>query len=402
MYIFKLSGKNSFFPYYGFISPHASAFIPGLIFVWNWKQNLLKIFVRNFTVKFVLGFILISNFVMNSTLYSAEKISPSERARAVENSERAGSFGSVRSVGNSENLEIPRGREVVEVRNRDDGRGFSRFIGVIETYSREGLQLETADGPKNIAAHSVVRIHYRKSDEHELGDQHFHQKNYRDALAHYKKALPSADRRWLEVEIMAQIVRCETALGFWQQAITDFCTLQELEPEMPDDVFACIPLAWHPLPGEVQTEETALKLLRSRSNVPVSVVLCGSYLLFSPKAKEIPQRLKTFSANRDSRLAQMAESQTWRLELMTVTPEKAASWRDRIEEFPPELRGGPTYVLGDAYFRLKQYDAAALAFLKTALVYGQNPQLSADAMKQAQRALELGGHEEEAKAFTKE
>lgn len=304
------------------------------------------------------------------------------------------------NVTADETVDIPRGREVVEVRNRDDERGFMRYVGVIQSFDRKGLVLETTEGSKTISARSVAQIHYRKSDEQQLGDQHFQQKNYRDALKHYKQALQTCDRRWMEVELSARIIRCETALGFWPQAITDFCALNELEPEMTDETFSCIPLAWQTLPGEVPTEETALKLLRSRSNAaPAQVILCGSYLLFSPKAKEVPQRLKTFSTHRDARAAQMAEAQTWRLELVSVTPEKAERWRDRIEEFPPELRGGPTFILGQAYFRLQKYDAAALAFLKTALVYDQNPILAEEARKQAQKALQLGGHEEEAKAF---
>ena len=299
-------------------------------------------------------------------------------------------------------MEIPRGREVIEIRNRNDGRGFSRQVGEVESFNRAGLVLKTSDGTTTIAAHLVSQIHYQKSDEHRLGDLHFRQKNFRDALTHYKKARALADRQWVEVQLMEQTIRCESALGFHSQAISDFTALAELEPEMADSTFACIPLAWQAIPGDVRIEETAARLLRANANVPVEVVLCGSYLLFSPQMKEVPQRMKIFASNRDERLAQMAEAQTWRLELTTVTPEKAAQWRDRIETFPPELRGGPCFVLGRAFLNLKDFDSAALAFLKTALVYDQNPALAAEALRLAQTSLEQGGHPEEAKALKKD
>ena len=63
----------------------------------------------------------------------------------------------------SAKVDIPVGREVVEIRNRDDGRGFSRQVGVVKSFNRNGLELETADGTTTIAAHLVARIYYQKS-----------------------------------------------------------------------------------------------------------------------------------------------------------------------------------------------------------------------------------------------
>ena len=296
----------------------------------------------------------------------------------------------------SAKVDIPVGREVVEIRNRNDGRGFSRQVGVVKSFNRKGLELETADGTTTIAAHLVARIYYQKSNDQRLGDQHFRQKNYRDALAHYKKALSASLRRWIEVEILAQIIRCESQLGFYAQAIQHFADLNELEPEMTDETFTCIPMVWQAIPGNERAEETAFTVLKTHLKVPSVVVMSASFLLFSPGGKDLPQKLKMLAENRETRVALLAEALTWRLDLMNVTPEKAALWRSRLEAFPPELRAGPCFVVGQAFLRLKDYDAAALAFLKTAWVYTDSPALSQEAAKQAKKALELAGRADEA------
>ena len=296
----------------------------------------------------------------------------------------------------SAKVDVPAGREVVEIRNRDDGRGFTRQVGVVKSFNRNGLELETGDGTTTIAAHLVARIYYQKSNDQRLGDQHFRQKNYRDALAHYKKALSASLRRWIEVELLAQIIRCESQLGFYAQAIQHFADLNELEPEMTDETFTCIPMVWQAIPGDGRAEETAFTVLKTHLKDPPVVVMSASFLLFSPRGKDLPQKLKMLAEDRETRVALLAEALTWRLDLMNVTPEKAALWRSRLEAFPPELRAGPCFVVGQAFLRLKDYDAAALAFLKTAWVYTDSPALSQEAANQAKKALELAGRADEA------
>lgn len=298
--------------------------------------------------------------------------------------------------GNADESAIPRGREVVEILDRNDGRGFSRHTGIVESFDRNGLILKTSDGSKTFAPHLVRRIHYRKSGEHQQADLHFRQKNHRDALALYKNALISAEKRWVEVEIRAQIIRCETALGFHAQAVKDFAALTELEPEMPDSVFSCIPMAWQTLPGDLQIEKTAKELMRTQGKTPSTAVMCGSFLLFSPGGKDAVQKMKVFAAHKEPRIASLAQAQCWRLEMMEISPEKASEWQEQLESFPPELRAGPSFLIGQAFLRLKNYDSAALAFLRTALLYREDPTLSEEALLQAQKALELGGKPEEA------
>ncbi|MBE6424473.1 MAG: hypothetical protein E7029_00505 [Planctomycetaceae bacterium] len=300
------------------------------------------------------------------------------------------------SSGRSGENVLPHGREVVEVLDRNDDRGFVRYTGSVEGFDRNGLVLKMSDGTKTFEPHLVRRIHYRKSGEHQQADLHFRQKNHRDALALYKQALISAEKRWIEVEIRAQIIRCETSLGFHAQAVKDFAALTELEPEMPDPVFSCIPMAWQTLPGDLQIEKMAKELMRTHGKTPSMAVLCGSFLLFSPGGKDAVQKMKVFAEHKDPRISSLAQAQCWRLEMMEVSQEKAALWQEQLETFPLELRAGPSFLLGQAFLRLKNYDSAALAFLRTALVYREDPTLSREALRQAQKALELGGRPEEA------
>lgn len=298
--------------------------------------------------------------------------------------------------GDGASVEIPRGREVVEVWNRDDGRGFSRQIGVVESFTRNGLTMKTSDDEITIPAEQVARILYRKSDEHQIGDLHFQQKNYRDAREHYKKARLTADRRWVEVEILERIVRCDLALGFHAQAVQDFATLVELEPEMTDTVFACIPLLWRTIPGDRALEDTAMKLLRVAGNMPEISLLGASCLMFSAQGKDMATRLKVLSSNRDARIATLAEMQSWRLELMNVTPEKATQWREKIESLPPEFRVGPNFVLAQAFLRLENPDAATLAFLRAGYLFNPDVRLAEEAISQGKKTLENAGHADEA------
>lgn len=302
----------------------------------------------------------------------------------------------------NDDLEVPTGKEVVEILNRDDSRGFFRLTGVVEAFNREGLVLKTSDGEKTIAAHLVKKIHYRKSEEQKLGELHFQQKNFRDALTHFKKSLASAERRWIEVEIMEKIIRCETALAFYSQAIANFLALEELEPQMTDQTFSSIPIVWQTIPGDAQIEGTARKLLNADGKSPTAILLCGSCLMFSSDGKEIAKRMKQLAQNREPRLALLAQAQCWRLEMMDLTPEKAQRWQLTLDSFPPELRSGPEFIVGQAFLRLNDFDQAALSFLKCALVYDAPPTLTREAMKQAKKALELGGRPEEARKFNED
>ena len=287
-------------------------------------------------------------------------------------------------------------REIVVVRNRADSRGVSEFQGEILKYDREGLELETSDrGVKSIPAESVAEIRFQKSADFQLAEQCFAQGNYAEALRIFRMERQLTEKPWLRTLLTVRMIRCQTALGQTSDAMDNFAEMSGGEPNLTDEMLACIPLAWRSNPGQAMPTLTAVSLLRT-SNDPPTVLMCASHLLSDARRDDALRRLKRLAETcKDTRIAQLAQFQLHRTEIPTVTSEVAARWSSEIETLPPELASGPNFVLGQAYVRLQLWDDAALAFLKSATVFPPDPIFAQEALQSAARALESGGHPEE-------
>ncbi len=298
----------------------------------------------------------------------------------------------------------------VRVQKTDTTRGYVEYTGEIITYRRKTVEMMTEGNKKQIfVPERILEMDYKKSFHNTAADMYFDKKQYREALLEYEKALneerrmPEGSRRPLaELFIWQRLVLCHRTQGNTLEAAQEFLKMLELAPDMTDDVFACIPLAWKPGMGDSLTAERLAKMDK-KLYTQVAELLTASYMLSTKDRTQAITTLRKLSKAKDIRLAMLAETQLWRAEeRKNITEETLEKWKQTLLRIPLKFCGGPEYVLAEKYAQLEKYDEAALGFLKVATVYGVTDEFAADAMLQAARIMQRGKQPEDAAAILKE
>jgi len=81
-------------------------------------------------------------------------------------------------------------------------------------------------------------------------------------------------------------------------------------------------------------------------------------------------------------------AQTWRAAMITADSKQIDTWEGAADNMPERLAAGAYLVVGRARARLRQWEPAALALLRVAILYPQHRELAARALLEAGRALE--------------
>jgi TolA-binding protein len=112
--------------------------------------------------------------------------------------------------------------------------------------------------------------------------------------------------------------------------------------------------------------------------------------------------LEQLAASKEAHVALLASAQLWRTRVVTATADDVTQWRERLERMPSELRAGPYFLVGQALARLGQPQESAIAFMRVAILYPEQRQLSAEALTQAGRQLQSLGETKQAAALFRE
>ena len=114
----------------------------------------------------------------------------------------------------------------VYVSGRNSTSGHTKFGGRIVDYTGEFLQLELPTGRmQTFPAERISRIQTQHVPQQPEADALFAKGQYNRSLALYRQAVGSERRTWVRREIIAQMVRCSSALGRWDEAGNLFLTL---------------------------------------------------------------------------------------------------------------------------------------------------------------------------------
>jgi len=271
--------------------------------------------------------------------------------------------------------------------------GQTKLSGQILDYNGRELRMVVAGGlEKNFPAEKVLRVETQYAQQQIDAHAAFANRRFENALALYRKALDKEPRRWVRRQIVARIVRCYCALGRPGRAGEEFLLLIRDDPHT--QYFDCIPIAWMPRQPSVALEQTAREWLAR--DEPAAVLLGASHLLGGRARLSALARLRRLAAAPDGRIARLALAQSWRAAVATAGEQQIDAWRRLIEQLPEPLAAGPYFVLGTARARRKQWEQAALAFLRVAILYPQQRGLAAQSLLDAGRSLEKLGRTEEA------
>ncbi len=275
--------------------------------------------------------------------------------------------------------------------------GYTKFTGRIVDYTGRQLLLELAGrGQRSFPAGQVLHVETPYGPKHTAADEAFAKGEFDRAWTLYRQAvdIDEEPRRWVRRQIFARIVRCHRALDRTAEAGAWFLLLSESDPDTP--YFDCIPLAWTPRPLPTALEETARQWIQREE--PAAVLLGASHLLGSTAALRAMAlaKLRRLTTVSDQRIAKLALAQTWRTATVNVDKAQLDTWAGLIEKMPEALAAGPYFVLGRARAQRQQWEPAALAWMRVAILYPQQRTLAARSLADAGRALQQLGRTEQA------
>lgn len=275
------------------------------------------------------------------------------------------------------------GQDRVEVAGAGGGRTI--VTGRVVDFTGEGLVLETQGGrQQTIAADAVRRVETTYGDLHRAADEAFARADFNQALNLYRGALKQDPRQWVRRQILAQIVGCYRSLGHARTAVETFFLLASSNPPPAD--FASIPLAWMPPTPSADLDQAAKSWLARPE--PVAKLLGASYLLLGVDGRAARDALEEVVRDGDPVLAALAQAQQWRTVVATVDEAELEGWERAVERLPESLRGGPYYVLGQAWLHRGRWDRGAWTLLRVPIAYPRERELAARSLLDAGRALE--------------
>lgn len=286
-------------------------------------------------------------------------------------------------------------QDIVEWDPSGSGAGRVRLSGQVLDYTGQWLLVRLPDGrEQKIPGQRVLRVQTQYSPVHQEAERRFHQGQFAEALALYRKALQEAERRWVRRQILARMVVCYEDTGQAALAGETFLLLVQSDPHTP--YWEVIPLAWVPAVPDAALQRQARQwLAQDPQKTPAAVLLGASYLLSSSERTEALARLQRLVHHPEERIALLALAQTWRC-AMHPEPAQLETWEQTIQKLPPTLRAGPYYVLARAWAQSGQWEEAALAWLRVPILYGRPPALAARALVEAGAALHRLGHPDQA------
>lgn len=216
-----------------------------------------------------------------------------------------------------------------------------------------------------------------------------------------RQALDEEGRAWVRREILAYLVRVALWRGDYVTAAGRFQAI--VDSRENTRFYNLFPLVWSERTLQPGQADRAYPLLTSER--PHTRLVGASILAFHPGFGPLAQKeLRALTEQGDDRIRRLAEAQLWRVRLHA---EEAQSfdldrWGDQLKVMPSELRGGPSFVLGQAQLRFLRREAGALLMLRVPILYDHDRLLAAEALLQAGDALSAHGRPQEARALYRE
>jgi signal peptidase II len=279
--------------------------------------------------------------------------------------------------------------------------GGSRFpmSGYIEDYTGREVSFKTKpnEPARRYPRADVIEVTTEYTPHHERGRTLFAAGKIAEAQSELAAALNEEDRPWVRREILATQVKCLVWHGDYHGAVSRFLPIVRSDPETFH--YGLVPLNWTDDSPGANLRVNAREWI-GKNEPPLNRLIGASWLLtVSDGVIEAEQTLKRLTRESDVRIQRLAQMQLWRLKLKRenrVDADEIARWAQFVEGLPVELRGGPYFVIGQAWQYRQEFDRAAQAFLWLPLVYDSDRWLSSRACFEAAESLGEAGDQSQA------
>jgi len=287
--------------------------------------------------------------------------------------------------------------DVVVISSAADSAQQTRRVGEIIDYTGRELTLRMkGDREVAIPSERVIDVHTRLSQDQQRADQLFAARRYAESVDLYRQAQNQEERIWMRRQIVAQQVWCHRNLQQYDRAAELFLVLFQSDPDT--QFIGSIPLAWRTQQPPASLERRATGWLRgnlgtreekrSRRDLDAVAALIGaSWLLPTSLRGESVVLLEQLKEYEHQVVARLAQAQLWRSQVMAATRDDVAAWQVAADAFPPALRAGPYFVIGQALARHGRHEEAALMWMRVPIVFSRHRVLASECLLAAGDAL---------------
>ena len=151
--------------------------------------------------------------------------------------------------------------------------------------------------------------------------------------------------------------------------------------------WAVAPLPWRSMGENPAALARAAQWVRNE-RLPVYRLLGASWLLAGPERATATAVLEKLSLDLDRRIALLAQVQLWRTKLPTSQATDPPRWQGVVEQLPAECQAAGWFLVGEAFARHGDGEAAALAYLRVPILRPEVSPLAADSLLAAGAQLE--------------
>ncbi|MEZ6127198.1 MAG: hypothetical protein R3C59_00785 [Planctomycetaceae bacterium] len=285
-----------------------------------------------------------------------------------------------------------------------DGERVEQMSGRIEDISGETLTLRR-NGRADIRLlrmSDVTSLVFSRSSVFEQGLQLLEKRDEVAALRYFDAAIESEPREWAGNELQAVAVKACIRAGDRDAAVDRIEKILEIDSASRH--VSLLPLVWDArLPVRERVTARADDLTATSA---VRQLVAASAFLGDPahhqSAVLILQKLRTLPYRR---LAELAETQMWRLPVLTDDEQHVALirlWESRLPQLPLEARGGPQFAFARCLQKQHDYDKASIAFLWQPFMIPTDEALAAAAMAESIRCLQASGRNQSATVLSQE
>lgn len=281
-----------------------------------------------------------------------------------------------------------------------DGKGRATAIGTVVEFNGQQLTLRTeAGGEQKIPAARVVEVQAEWLPQQQEAEAALAVGDLAKAADGFLQAYRAEKRPWVQVRALAQYARCQRNLGRIEQAGAAVLELLRRDPQaLYLDV---LPLCWLAQQPSPALQAQAAKWLAA--DQPAAARLLGaSWLLATEQRGAAMAALKDLATDLDPRIVALAETQSWRTQLVTATKADVERWQRAVAKMPTTLQAGGWFVIGTARARLDEHDQAVLALLRVPVLHGDDRNLAAAALLFAGRSLVKADQRDEAARLFRE
>jgi hypothetical protein len=281
-----------------------------------------------------------------------------------------------------------RGEDVVILSSSANRQARSRLTGEVVEFTGRQLVVRLADGREiKRPGQNVVRIETEWPAGKDEADRLFDEQQFYRAREKYDAASHKETRAWARRAMLARIIGCYRETNQFGAAGKLFLALVREDRDTP--YFDEVPLAWLSAEVPAALEQQARQWLAD--DEPLAQLLGASHLLATNDRQQALDRLSQLALEKDSRVASLAEAQTWRASIPRANDDKLAVWERRVETFPDKLRAGPYWILGRALNQHGHVERALVALLHVPILYPQTRTLAADALNTSAQLLDKQG-----------